>query len=83
MAGDMGAKLGLGVSRSAGAGAGARAVEGKLGSRSIRDSFSRSARFVDQGDDLANGLAGHRAGDINNMSRSPRCDKQAIIRRIS
>lgn len=70
MAGDMGAKLGLGVSRSAGAGA--RAVKGKLGSRSIRDSFSRSARFVDKGDDLAGGLAGHRAGDINNMSRSHR-----------
>lgn len=70
MAGDMGAKLGLGVSRNAGAGA--RAVEGKLGSRSIRDSFSRSARFVDKGDDLANGLAGHRAGDISDMSRSHR-----------
>lgn len=70
MAGDMGAKLGLGVSRSAGAGA--RAVEGKLGSRSIRDSFSRSARFVDKGDDLAGGLAGHRAGDISDMSRSHR-----------
>lgn len=68
MAGDMGAKLGLGVSRSAGAGA--RAVEGKLGSRSIRDSFSRSARFVDKGDDLAGGLAGHRAGDINTMAKN-------------
>lgn len=76
MAGDMGAKLGLGVSRNAGAGA--RAVEGKLGSRSIRDSFSRSARFVDKGDDLAGGLAGHRAGDINTMAKNSHSAKEKL-----
>lgn len=68
--GDAGAKLGLGVSR--GGGAGAAAVEGRLGTKTIKDSFMNSARFVDKGDDLAENLAGHRARDIQSMSRKHR-----------